>query len=446
MGRCLLSRERSIRRFKLRVAKGFRHSLPTVVWIPPFRRLWIGQAVSQFGDAMYYLVFLYMIERITRSPEMTGYAGALMQLPYLLLGFHAGVAADRLDRRRVMLSSDVLSILVMGAFFVLVILNPSPPSWTLLVTGFLLSCLAAFFDPARSAAIPALVPPDKLIEANGLGATTKTLMQLIGPIGTIVLLPLLETAGPRLFFPLAIALNLATFIYSAWCIYRLPAIDTHRTGEAPRENLFKEFLQGIQFVAKIKILRIALFLTAFINLVVAPILLGYINANRLWFAESARTFAGLQAGFFLGMVVSSLVVMKLKITHPGRSYCYGLMLNGVAVGLLSQAQNFWVFFLLNIVSGVSMPFTVIPLTTYLQIVVPDSLRGRVNSALNMITNLLLPIGWVGAGWILKRFGVERMFVGVGAVLALVGIAGMLSTTFRNATMPLEDNPQRPAVE
>lgn len=422
------------------MAKGFRNSLPTVVWIPPFRRLWIGQAVSQFGDAMYYLVFLYMIERITRSPEMTGYAGALMQLPYLLLGFHAGVAADRMDRRKVMLGSDLLSIALMGCFFALVLVNPSPPSWTLLVTGFLLSGLAAFFDPARAAAIPALVPPDKLIEANGLGATTKTLMQLIGPIGTIVLLPILETAGPRLFFPLAIALNLVTFIYSAWCIYRLPAIDSHRTTDTPRENLFKEFLQGIKFVGQIKILRIALFLTAFINLVVAPILLGYINANRLWFEESARTFAGLQAGFFLGMVVSSLVVMKLKIIHPGRSYCYGLMVNGLAVGLLSQAQNFWVFFFLNILSGITMPFTVIPLTTYLQIVVPDALRGRVNSSLNMITNLLLPVGWVGAGWVLKAFGVERMFIGVGVVLALVGMVGMASKTFRNATMPQEENP------
>lgn len=366
-----------------------------------------------------------------------------MQVPFLLLGVHAGIAADRMDRRQIMLWSDVISAVLMIGLLALTIIVASPSGWILLLVGFLLSSISAFFDPARNAAVPSLVPSDQLIEANGLSATTRTLMQLIGPLLTTILLPILETAGPRWFFPLAILLNLVTFAYSAYCIYRLPPIRPDSSQHVRHDSMFKEFGEGLRFIWQIPLLKIALFLTAFINLVVAPILLGYINANRLWFNESPRTFAGMQAAFFLGMVISGLVVMKIKIKHPGQSYAGGLLVMGISVAYLAFAQNYWLFFLLSLLAGISMPFTVIPLTTYLQIVVPDHLRGRVNSSLNMLTNLLLPIGWLVAGLTIDQLGVSRLFLGMGIIIVLVGLAGYANRIFREATMPAgSDDPVR----
>lgn len=434
-------KSRAVRHFRYLWKRRIRHALPAVLAIPPFRRIFVGQAVSQFGDAMYYIVFLYMIERLAQSTQVTGVAGALMQIPFFLFGVSAGLVVDRFDRRLIMLYSDLISVVIMVALLAVAVFDPTPSAWLLVGVGFLLSAISAYFDPARTAAIPSLVPSEHYVEANGLATSMRTLMQLLGPLGTTILIPIIETAGPRWFFPVAIVVNLVTFGFSAYMIRKLPPLvpraehssDRVSTGEKP--PALREFGEGLKFVWGIGPLRIGLVFTCFLTLVVAPILLGYLAANRLWFGNGARTLAGMQAAFFLGMLVSSLIVIKIKVRHPGKAYALGMIGVGAAVSGLMFAQNYWMFFGLNMVAGFAFPFAVIPLSSYLQLVVPDDLRGRVNSTMNMLTNLFLPIGWISAGAIIDRFGPGRLFLGVGLAIFGSGLIGLALKTFREATMP-----------
>lgn len=410
--------------------------LPAVVQIDAFRRLWIGQGVSQFGDALFYIVFLYVVDKSSKDPTHTGYAGALMQLPYLLFGFHAGVAADRVDRRKIMLWSDYGSVILMALLLIASVQMENPPSPFLFLIGFMLSAVAAFFDPARNASIPNIVPPKQLIDANAISTSTKTLMQLFGPLLSTVFLPLFATAGTRYFLPIAIAVNMVTFAYSAYAIYLLPKIEPKRDDvPAERPTVIREFFEGLQFIRTNETLRTGLLLTLAVNLLVAPILVAYTAANREWFQESERTFAGMQAAFFLGVIASSLIVMRLKIRRPGLSYGLGLLIGGVFIATLSVAKHFWMFAGLNFLCGLAVPFAVIPLQTYLQMICPDSLRGRVNSTLNMFTNILLPIGWIGAGWLIKGIGISGIFIVIGGGLSLTGMVALMLPKFRASEMP-----------
>ena len=79
-----------------------------------FRDLWIGQAVSIFGDSCYYIVNAFMIQKLTGSAALVGVAGALETLPYLFIGPYAGVVVDRVDRKRIMLLSDLTSFLTLA--------------------------------------------------------------------------------------------------------------------------------------------------------------------------------------------------------------------------------------------------------------------------------------------------------------------------------------------
>lgn len=83
--------------------------------IPAFRNLWLGQAISQIGDALYYVAFMFMVKKITGQNAMVGYIGAVEVLPYFIFGPFTGVLADRIDRRKILLWSDLLcGILLLG--------------------------------------------------------------------------------------------------------------------------------------------------------------------------------------------------------------------------------------------------------------------------------------------------------------------------------------------
>lgn len=426
-----------------------RTRLPGVVQIRSFRWLWVGQGISQFGDALYYLLFLYIVDKLTKDSSITGLAGALMQLPYLLVGFVAGVVADTVDRRKVMIFSDIGSALLMVVLLIVAIADRTPGAWVLLLIGFLLSAVGAFFDPARGAAIPMLVPHERLIEANSLSTSTRTFMQLLGPIGSAILIPLFASAGAENFLIFAVAVNLLTFVGSAYCIWRLPALVPKREGHAledvrkiPWGSMMKEFMQGLNFINSRPVLRIGLYLTLVVNLLVAPVLVAFTAANRDWFQESERTFAGMQIAFFFGAVIGGLIVFRTKINKPGLSYCLGVTFAGLFLGCLAMAKQYWAFFGLNILCGIAVPFAMIPIQTYLQIVVPDELRGRVGSTISMLQNVLLPVGWFTAGWMIKGLGVEGLFIFLGVGLMIAGLAGFWFPTFRDSVMPKNDEEAR----
>jgi len=192
--------------------------------IRSFKDLWIGQAVSQLGDSFYNIVFLFMVMETTKNVALTGFVAAMEWLPFLLLGPYSGVIADRIDRRRIMLSSDLVSANVLAAFGAIVLITGSAPLWALFVTPLILSAARVFFMPAKSAAIPRLVPADKLQIANALSATTQNMMPLLSlPLSATILAALFKLS-PQAFLVSAVSLNMLSFLVSAYFIRRLPEI------------------------------------------------------------------------------------------------------------------------------------------------------------------------------------------------------------------------------
>src|SRR5207244_7697407 len=119
----------------------------------------------------------------------------------------------------------------------LVLLNPQPPIITIFLAEASLASINTFFMPAKSAAIPNLVPADRLLEANGLSAATQNLMPLIGLALSASVLGAVFTLFPSYFFATAILLNALSFAFSASCIYRLPPLipesrATHGKGDS----------------------------------------------------------------------------------------------------------------------------------------------------------------------------------------------------------------------
>lgn len=406
----------------------------SVLKLPDYRNLWYGQTTSQFGDAVYMLVLTFMTKKITGSDQLVGAVAALQALPFLLFGPYAGVLADRIDRKRLMMFADIASATVLAGLGVLILANPNP-HWTVIAaSGFLLSSVNTFFMPARTASIPRLVPKEQVLEANAFALATQQAVGIVGlALAAAVLGPLYELA-PSQFFLTAIAINAATFLVSASFIYRLPAIVPLQE-EARDKHFLTELKAGLRVIRADALLKVGLPAHFLWNLSVSGFTVLYIAANEEWFGGSFSTLSWQEFGFVVGLGVASLLVAKFNIRRPGMSYGISLTLVGVAVLALAWAENYWVFMFWNVVAGITIPFAVIPMSTYMQTSVKDEFRGRVASAWTTSAMGAQPIGLAIAGKTLAILGLGGTFIAMGIAMMVVAMSSLLSRGFRTTTLP-----------
>jgi MFS transporter, DHA3 family, macrolide efflux protein len=399
-----------------------------------FRDLWLGQAISQLGDSIYYVAFMFMAQNVTGSFAMVGYVGAMEMLPYLLFGPYAGVLADRVDRRKVMLWSDFLSGASLAIFCGVVLLSEGkPPVWSLLVIPFALSSVRCIFMPAKSASIPNLVPVELLNRANALSMGTFNFVSLMGLAFAATVIAKLYSVSPQWFFAILLALNALSFWGSAVFIYRLPALLPDREHQEVKHP-FEDFKAGLRFIRSRHDLKMYILLLAVFRMGVAPFFVVYVAANKMWFGGRPESLMWLEMAFFAGMMVGSGFAGKLKIRRPTMAFSVELALIGVLIGGMA-IPNLWVFLTLNFVCGLVVAAGDVPMITYLQASVPDGYRGRMNAVRDMVSSAVMPIGMVLAGVMLRQFGLVLSFVAMAGVMVAAGLAGFLDRRYRGVRMP-----------
>ena len=204
-----------------------------------FRRLWYGQIVSQLGDWFDSIALFALLYRLTGSGQAVGALLVAQFLPATIVGLWAGVIVDRLPRKLVMIATNVGSALLVLTF--LLVREPSQV-WIIYVATILKMSLVAFFDPARTAAIPNVTRREELIAANAISGATWSAMLAIGAgLGGLV-------AGV-LGTDAAFVIDAASFLLSAWFIYTVPIRETHLHERQPSSRLH-ELREGLAFVLR----------------------------------------------------------------------------------------------------------------------------------------------------------------------------------------------------
>ena len=404
-----------------------------ILRISAFRNLWLGQAVSQVGDSLYFVIFMFMVKKISGSVAMVGYVDAMAALPFLLMGPIAGVIADRKDRRALMIASDVASGAVLLLFAGTILLFGEPPVWTLMLTPFLLSTMRAFFLPAKNAAIPALVPIERLTEANALSATTQNMMPLIGLGISASALGVLYTIAPQAFFMLAVTLNAVSFLVSAMFVRRLPplvpparAADTHP---------WRDFVEGLRYVRSRVEITALLSLSVAMSLMVSPFFVVYVASNAAWYGGKPQTLAWFEFSFFVGMILGSMAIGRWAVHRPGLGYVAGTLACGLTVAAMAVSRTFPAFCALNLLAGLGLPYAQIPIAVYLQSTVPDAFMGRVNSVLSTLSMGIMPIGMALGGVLVEVAGLAPAFLIMGGGMGAVALIGWAVRPFRDTVIP-----------
>jgi MFS family permease len=401
--------------------------------IPAFRNLWIGQAISQLGDALYYLVFLFMIDKLTGNALIVGLAGAADTLPFLGLALYAGVIADRMDRRRILLLCDVISAVVLLLFAILVFFNPKPPAVWLIAAGFLLSTINVFFAPAKSASIPQLVPSSLLPAANSLSMTTQNVMPLLGIALSGTILALLYAVSPTYFFVGAIVLNACSFAFSAIFIRKLPPLIPEKPNADP--NVWKELKEGIRYIRQNPTLATLVGVTLLVSLSIAPFMLVYVTVNRQWFGGAYWTLALCESSFFAAAILGGIILGQVNIHRPGLVCAVSMAIFGATIAFMAFSHLYFWFVFWNVIAGLAFPFSQIPITTYIQRTVPNHYQGRVNSVLSMVNWGVQPLAIGLGGLLLSANGSAVTLLVMGVGMTLGALSGLISRPFRTAEMP-----------
>src|SRR5688572_21178520 len=275
-----------------------------------FKNLFIGQSISQLGDALYYVVFMYMVKKLTGSNAMVGFVGAVEALPFVLLSGYAGVLADRLDRKKIMLWSDWLCAATLASFALLILFAVTIPVEAVFVVAFLTSSFRVFFMPAKNASIPNLVPLEDTLQANTLNAMSFNLFFALGLTLSTLALTALFSLSSNLFFGLTVLLNAASFAVSALYIKKLPSIIPDRGSEEPHPWI--DFKEGLKFIRRRRVLTVLMFAGLFMSLAISPFFVTYVAANDAWFGGKPNTLTLCELSFFLGMIFGSAALAKLS--------------------------------------------------------------------------------------------------------------------------------------
>jgi MFS family permease len=372
-----------------------------------FRRLWFGTGISAIGSQITTVAIPFQVYAETRSTLLVGLLGVAALVPLLVVPIYGGAVADAVDRRRMLLLSDLALLAVTGALVVNALL-PSPSVWFLFVAEALGTAAYGFQRPARNALTPRLVRDDQLLAAIAVEDVVFTLARVAGPVMAGVLISVVGLGG-------AYAIDMATFAASLGAIWLLPPVPP--APGADRASL-KSILDGFRYVRRRKVL-LGIFVVD-----TNAMIFGFPRALFPAFADKLGGGAGVlgllygatSAGAFVASITSGWM---MTLRRQGLAVCVAAAAWGVAIVLVGFAETVWFALLFLAVAGAADFISALLRGNILLTVTPDSMRGRV-SGIELAQVAGAPeLGNVEAGIVASLTSVRASIVS-GGLLTVVG--------------------------
>jgi predicted MFS family arabinose efflux permease len=375
-----------------------------------FRLMWLGACTSSIGTWMQQLAQAWLVYTISGSAFFLGLDTFLGQLPIILFSLVGGVFADRKSRRKILLMSQYIQ---MTSAFVLAVLVyfGLRHIWPILCMSFVVGTAQSFGGPAYSALVPTLVEPEDLPNAIALNSIQFNLARVIGPVlGGLALTQL----GASWCF----GLNGVSFIAVIISLYM---IRVQFTPMKSRETVVASMKQGFGFIRN-RTSMVSLIFLAFSMTVIAYPVIAFLPVFARDVLHAGSTgYSALLASSGAGSVVGALIVAAFaRDKNLGRAALIMLLALGVAMSsfALSNAIIWSCVFLF--VSGAAMIAVFAMVSSLVQLITADQMRGRVMSVYNVAFRGGMPVGSIVVGAIVQRLGAPPVIAVNGALLVLLG--------------------------
>jgi MFS family permease len=380
-----------------------------------FQLFFSGQLISLIGTWMQNIAQAWLVYRLTGSSVLLGVVGFAGQIPIFLFAPIGGLAADRRNRHRVVIGTQVASMILAFILAVLTLYHVITV-WEIVVLAALLGVVNAFDIPARQSFLIEMVVREDLMNAIALNSSMFNGARVIGP---------------------AIAGVLVARIGEGWCFFAnamsyiaviigllLMKLGPLRTA-SKKSSPFEHIAEGFRFVRHTRPILALVLLIGLVSLVAVPYsVLMPIFADRV-LHRGAHGLGILMGSTGIGALLGALTLaIRRGVQGLGRVVGLAAMAFGVSLLLFAFSKSFWLSVVLLIPVGYSVMLQMSSSNTLIQAMVPDELRGRAMAAYTMMFMGMAPVGSLFAGVLADKIGAPWT-VALGGVGAIAGAAVFL---------------------
>ena len=305
----------------------------------PFRHLWYGQVVSELGDWLNSIAIYMLVLKLSGTGTAMATVMMAKLLPIFFVSPLAGVLVDRMDRKVIMITSDVLRFVVVLGFL---LVDDAGDLWLLYSLAVVEIALAGIFEPARSAIIPSLTPREDLVTANALSGSTWSVMLAVGAASGGVLVSLFGIKT-------AFVIDAFTFLLSAWFIARIQypkeAMEKEKA-ERPDASGFKMLVDGMRYLMSQPMIFVLALMKSGLAVAGGVMTLIPLYANKMFASAAAVSMAigAMYSARGLGAALGPILVKKFfgdSTRVLQLSILFAFFLGSLSYFLFAQSHSLW---------------------------------------------------------------------------------------------------------
>jgi DHA3 family tetracycline resistance protein-like MFS transporter len=392
-----------------------------------FRLLWTSMSISLFGDGIYYVALAWQVYELEDAPSALAAIGVASSVPLVLFVLVGGVLTDRLDRRKILIASNVLRGVAITAVGVLSVTG-ALELWHMVGLIALYGAGDALFGPAFSAIVPDLVPREMLVQANSLDFLMRPLaLRLVGPALGGLLISVFNVGT-------AFLIDAATFLVGSIVLAMIPAGPLRQDGKPTWKNAFSDLMEGVRF-ARSHVWLWGTLLAAACGLLayMGPMEVLVPHIVKYDLGGGAADLGWVFAAGGTGGILASLYMARRGL--PGKHMTFMYATWAIAFGILvayAFVTSVWQAMLVSFAQSATISAGMIVWMTLMHNLVPKELMGRVSGLDWQISVGLVPVSFALTGWVADRIGVQQTLLWGGALaggmtLVFLFLPGMRDT-------------------
>jgi MFS transporter, DHA3 family, macrolide efflux protein len=391
-----------------------------------------GQMISFVGSLLVQYAIFWYINLETKSGTILTIAIIASFIPLLIFSPIAGVLADKMNRKLLIILADGSIALVTLITAILFSLGDIQ-IWMLIVVTGIRGIGQAIHGPAIGAAIPLMVPQDKLMRVQGIQTGIQSAFNVLGPIIAAVLISWFSIGF--LFY-----IDTVTAVLGVTTLLFFVTIPKHvNEGKKQTTSSIQDFMAGLKYVKTHTFLIPFFIYLFFVLILVSPVaFLSPLQVVRsfLTYGDEVFRLTMVEVGFSLGMTIGAGLVawwggLKNRIVTAG----IAISIMGFGVLMLGVVSNFYIYIMFMLIQGVVLPFYNTPMTVMIQEQVDPAFMGRVSSISTMINSIAMPIGIAIFGPLADIISIEWLMLVSGGLMMIFGLLYLVNRPMMNAGMP-----------
>ena len=385
----------------------------------------VGQTISTFGSLLVQYALLWHLTLTTKSGLVLALAAVFGFLPQAIVSIFAGVWADRVNRKVMIILSDTAIALATLALAIFMF-SGVDDLWLIYLIMAVRSVGAGIQMPAISALIPQIVPTEKLMRVNGINSSVQSSLLILGPVVAAGIYSTVSLAA-------ILFIDVVTAIIGVSLLATIAVPTLARVASEVKPSYFTDLREGMKYIFGNDLVRwvMAIYAIVFL-LIVAPSNLSPLMLVRN-FGSDVWLLTALELSFGVGMVAGGalMAIFASKVNRLGMIIGTSIFFGVTAIGL-GLSTNLIVFYSLFFLIGLAVPAFSTSSMTLLQETVEPERQGRVFGFVGIVMAVAMPLGMALLGPLADLVSVETLLITTGVITVVVAVVAVLLPSGKRA--------------